>query len=315
MPARRHTLVIGLVAAIAASVSHAQGATVEVQLIEQGQYWQARSNAVRAAEIWQKVLLIDANQVQALYGMGLIGVKQNKPQQAQTYLTRLQALSPVPWQAVQLEQDIALGQPQNQALLDDARRLADAGERDKATGLFRQLFNGRLPQGTVGREYYTNLGFNNADWPEARKGFERLMRQNPDDSILALFFAKHLARREDSRAEGIAALARLSTHPDIAGDADQSWRMALVWIGPPAAAQVPLFDAFLKVHPDDQEIRDQLNKGRQQNASGGASGWQQDPLVARGLKALEKNDHAAAEEAFAARLKIKADDADALGGL
>ncbi|EPM76253.1 cellulose synthase operon protein C, partial [Pseudomonas syringae pv. actinidiae ICMP 18886] len=30
------------------------------------------------------------------------------------------------------------------------------------------------------------------------------MRQNPDDSILALFFAKHLARREDSRAEGIA---------------------------------------------------------------------------------------------------------------
>ncbi|KPY86681.1 hypothetical protein ALO94_200187 [Pseudomonas syringae pv. spinaceae] len=315
MPARRHTLVIGLVAAIAASVSHAQGATVEAQLIEQGQYWQARSNAVRAAEIWQKVLLIDANQVQALYGMGLIGVKQNKPQQAQTYLTRLQALSPVPWQAVQLEQDIALGQPQNQALLDDARRLADAGERDKATGVFRQLFNGRLPQGTVGREYYTNLGFNNADWPEARNGFERLMRQNSDDSILALFFAKHLARREDSRAEGIAALARLSTHPDIAGDADQSWRMALVWIGPPAAAQVPLFDAFLKVHPDDQEIRDQLNKGRQQHASGTASGWQQDPLVARGLKALEKNDHAAAEEAFAARLKIKADDADALGGL
>ncbi|MCF5586431.1 tetratricopeptide repeat protein, partial [Pseudomonas syringae] len=162
---------------------------------------------------------------------------------------------------------------------------------------------------------YTNLGFNNADWPEARKGFERLMRQNPDDSILALFFAKHLARREDSRAEGIAALARLSTHPDIAGDADQSWRMALVWTGPPTAAQWPLFDAFLKVHPDDQEIRDQLNKGRQQTADSAASGWQQDSLVARGLRALEKNDHAAAEDAFVARLKIKSDDADALGGL
>ncbi|RMV52040.1 Cellulose synthase operon protein C [Pseudomonas syringae pv. helianthi] len=315
MPARRHTLVIGLVAAIAASVPHAQAATAEAQLIEQGQYWQARSNALRAAEVWQKVLQIEPDQIDALYGMGLIGVKQNKPQQAQAYLARLQALSPVPWQAVQLEQDIALGQPQNQALLDDARRLADAGERDKATGVFRQLFNGRLPEGTVGREYYTNLGFSSADWPEARKGFERLIRQNPDDSILSLFFAKHLARREDTRAEGIAALARLSTHPDIAGDADQSWRMALVWIGPPTSAQVPLFDAFLKVHPDDQEIRDQLNKGRQQHASGAGSGWQQDPLVARGLKALERNDHAAAEQAFVARLKIKADDADALGGL
>ncbi|AHG42610.1 cellulose synthase [Pseudomonas syringae CC1557] len=315
MPARRHTLVIGLVAAIAASVAHAQDNAVEAQLIEQGQYWQARSNAARATEIWQKVLQIDPYQVHALYGMGLIGVRQNTPQQAQTYLARLKSLSPLPWQAVQLEQDIALSQPQNQALLDEARRLADAGERDKATGVFRKLFNGRLPEGSVGREYYTNLGFNNADWPEARKGFERLMRQNPDDSILALFFAKHLARREDSRAEGIAALARLSTHPDIAGDADQSWRMALVWTGPPTAAQLPLFDAFLKVHPDDQEIRDQMNKGRKQTADSPASGWQQDPLVARGLRALEKNDHAAAEEAFVARLKIKSDDADALGGL
>ncbi|EPN59807.1 cellulose synthase operon protein C, partial [Pseudomonas syringae pv. actinidiae ICMP 19096] len=27
-----------------------------------------------------------------------------------------------------------------------------------------------------------------------------------------------------------------------------------------------------------------MNKGRQQNANGAASGWQQDPLVARGLK-------------------------------
>lgn len=316
MPARRNTLVIGLLAAaITASVAQAQSTAVETQLIEQGQYWQARSNATRAAEIWQKVLQIDPDQVDALYGMGLIGVKQNKPQQAQAYLARLQALSPVPWLAVQLEQDIALSQPQNQALLDEARRLADAGERDQATVAFRKFFNGRSPEGSIGREYYTNLGFNNADWPEARQGFERLIRQNPDDSILALFFAKHLARREDSRVEGIRALARLTARVDIAGDADQSWRMALVWLGPPNAAQVPLFEEFLKVHPDDQEIRDQLNKGRQQQAGGAATGWQQDPLVARGLKALDKGDQVEAEQAFTARLKIKADDADALGGL
>lgn len=315
MPARRNTLVIGLLAAaISANVVHA-ASSVETQLVEQGQYWQARDNATRAAEVWQKVLQIDPNQVDALYGMGLIGVKQNKPQQAQTYLARLKALSPVPWLAVQLEQDIALAQPQNQALLDEARRLADAGERDKATAVFRQFFAGRSPEGSIGREYYTNLGFNSADWPEARKGFERLIRQNPDDSILALFFAKHLARREDSRVEGIKALERLTQRVDIAGDADQSWRMALVWLGPPNAAQAPLFEDFLKAHPDDQEIRDQLNKGRQQQAGAKGAGWQQDPLVARGLKALDKGDTADAEQAFSARLNIKADDADALGGL
>lgn len=315
MPASRHTLVIGLLTAIAANnVANAETSAVQAQLIEQGQYWQARSNAVRAAEIWQKVLQQDPNQVDALYGMGLIGVNKNQPQQAQSYLTRLRALTPPPAQAIQLEQDIALTQTDNKALLDEARRLADAGERDKATAAFRKLFNGRVPQGSIGREYYTNLGFSNTDWPEARQGFERLIKQNPNDSVLALFYAKHLARREDSRDEGIRALARLSTHPDIAGDADQSWRLALVWSGSPTAAQVPLFEEFLKVHPDDKEIREQMNKGRQQ-ASGGASNWQQDPQVARGLKALEKGDLATAEAAFNERLKAKPNDVDALGGL
>lgn len=317
MPASRHTLVIGLLTAIAANnVANAETSAVQAQLIEQGQYWQARSNASRAAEVWQKVLQQDPNQVDALYGMGLIGVNKNQPQQAQSYLARLRALSPMPAQAIQLEQDIALTQPENKALLEEARRLADAGERDKATAAFRKLFNGRVPQGSIGREYYTNLGFSNVDWPEARQGFERLIKQRPNDSVLALFFAKHLARREDSREEGIRALARLTTHPDIAGDADQSWRLALVWSGPPTAAQVPLFEAFLKTHPDDQEVRDLMNKGRQQAGTGaGASGWQQDPQVARGLKALEKGDLPTAEAAFNERLKTKADDADALGGL
>lgn len=316
MPACRQTLVIGLLTAIAASnVANAETSAIQAQLIEQGQYWQARSNAVRAAEIWQKVLQQDPNQVDALYGMGLIGVNKNQPQQAQSYLARLRALTPPPAQAIQLEQDIALTQADNKALLDEARRLADAGERDKATGVFRKLFNGRVPQGTIGREYYTNLGFSDNDWPEARQGFERLIKQNPNDSVLALFYAKHLARREGTREEGIRTLARLTTHPDIAGDADQSWRLALVWGGAPTAAQVPLFEAFLKVHPDDQEIRDLMNKGRQQQAGGGGATWQQDPDVARGLKALEKGDLATAETAFNARLKTKADDADALGGL
>ncbi|MCX7080307.1 MAG: tetratricopeptide repeat protein, partial [Pseudomonas sp.] len=317
MRPRRYTLAIGIFTALIASAVHAESNDVQSQLVEQGHYWQARANAQRASEIWQKVLRLDPNQVDALYGMGLIGVKQSKPQQAQEYLARLQALSPRPWLALQLEQDIALAQPQNKALLDEARRLADGDERDKATQVFRQLFADRTPEGTVGREYYTNLAFNSAGWPEARKGLERLLRETPNDSILALFLAKHLVRHEDSRAEGIHALAKLSTRVDIAGDADESWRLALTWIGPPNAAQVPLFEEFLKVHPDDQGIREQMSKGKSQSAGAGvgAPAWQQDPIVARGLQALEKGDQAGAEQAFQTRLKSKPDDADALGGL
>jgi cellulose synthase operon protein C len=315
MRPRRHTLAIGILTAFIGTAAHAETNDVQARLVEQGQYWQTRNNVARAAESWEKVLRLDPNQPDALYGMGLIGVKQSKPEQAQQYLARLQALSPRPWLAAQLEQDIALAQPQNIALLDEARRLADGDQRDQATVVFRKLFADRTPEGKVGREFYTNLAFNDAGWPEARKGLERLLRETPNDSILALFLAKHLVRHEDSRPQGIRALAKLSTRTDIAGDADQSWRLALVWTGPPTVAQVPLFEEFLKVHPDDQEIRDLLNKGKSQSSTTGASAWQQDPLVARGLQALEKGDQAGAEQAFAARLKNKPDDADALGGL
>jgi Tfp pilus assembly protein PilF len=315
MRPRRHTLAIGILTALIGTAAHAETNDAQTRLVEQGQFWQSRDNAARAAENWQKELRLDPNQIDALYGMGLIGVKQNKPEQAQQYLARLQALSPSPWQAAQLEQDIALTDPKNIALLDEARRLADGDQRDKATEVFRQLFAGRTPEGKIGREFYTNLAFNDAVWPEARKGLERLLRETPNDSIVALFLAKHLVRHEGSRPEGIRALAKLSTRADIAGDADESWRLALVWMGPPNASQVSLFDDFLKVHPDDQEIRDLLNKGKSQSTTAGTPAWQQDPLVARGLQALEKGDQSGAEQAFAARLKSKPDDADALGGL
>ncbi|MFX8090412.1 hypothetical protein ABTK75_19040, partial [Acinetobacter baumannii] len=83
-------------------------------------------------------------------------------------------------------------------------------------------------------------------------------------SILALFYGKQLARHEDSRVEGIRVLSRLSKQTDIGGDADESWRLALTWLGPPSPAQAPLFEEFLKVHPDDKDIRDLLAKGRSQ---------------------------------------------------
>ena len=314
MHAHHRTLAIAVMSAWTAA-AHAQSPTPQALLVEQGQYWQLHKNPQRAAEVWLKVLLLDPAQVDALYGLGLIGVQQGKPQQAQQYLARLQAIQPPPRQALQLAQDISVAQPQNQQRLEEARRLVDAGERDKANVVFRSLFDGRPPQGTIGREYYNNLAFNQADWAEARSGLQRLQREMPNDSIVALFYAKHLVRREDSRAEGIRALAALTQRADIAGDADESWRLALTWIGPPNPAQVPLFEAYLKTHPDDAEIRAQMNKGKQQVATTTSKEWQPPAEVARGLKALKEGDQATAEQAFQARLKSRPDDADALGGL
>ena len=46
---------------------------------------------------------------------------------------------------------------------------------------------------------------------------------------------------------------------------DESWRLALVWMGTPTAAQIPLFEEFLKAHPEDREIREQDEQGPASN--------------------------------------------------
>ena len=117
MRSRRNTLVIGILTAVIGATAHAAPDDVQKLLIEQGQYWQARADAPRAQEAWEKVLRLDPNQIDALYGMGVASLKQNKLDQAKQYLARLQALSPRPWLAAQLEQDIALTDPKNIALL------------------------------------------------------------------------------------------------------------------------------------------------------------------------------------------------------
>ena len=312
---RYTALTLGLWAAVVPGFSLAETSDAESLLIEQGYFWQAQDKPKRAAESWEKVLLLDASQPDALYGLGIIAVERAQLPRAQAYLQRLQAIEPLPRQALQLEQDIRLAAPANKQLLEQARLLVDNGELEKAVAVYRQALAGKPAQGLIGREFYNNLAFTESHWREARNGFERLMRERPDDVYVALFFAKHLARRSDTRAEGIRALAELAKREDIGGDASETWRLALTWMGVPNKAQAPLFEAFLKRHPDDTEIRDLLAKGRAKPDASAAVAWQQDPGLARGLKALEAGDQATAEREFTARLKTHPNDADALGGL
>lgn len=312
---RYRPLTLALLAALACSQAQAQSEDARTLLIQQGYFWQGQDKPERAAEVWSKVLLIDAQQPDALYGLGLIAVKAERMPEAKGYLQRLQAQSPLPRLALLLEQDIRLTDPANIKLLEDARLLVEEGDRARAAQVYRQALGGKPGQGQVGVEVYNNLAYVAPSWSEARSGLERLQREYPDDPYVALFLAKHMARYEDSRADGIRALARLALREDIGGDADESWRLALTWIGPPNQAQQPLFEQFLRNHPDDDEIRALLTQGRSQAASGGAAGWARAPALERGFKALEKGEFETAEREFTGHLQRNPNDADALGGL
>jgi tetratricopeptide (TPR) repeat protein len=311
---RYRPLTLALLAALAHGGAQAEGSDAQRLLIEQGHFWQAQDKPKRAGEVWQKLLLIDAAQPDALYGLGFIAVKDGDLASAAGYLQRLQAIQPLPRQALLLEQDIRLADPANQKLLDEARLLVESDQRAEAAEVYRRALGGKPAQGQIGLEFYNNLGYVDAHWAEARSGMERIHREYPDDPYAALFLAKHLARNQGAREEGIRALAKLAEREDIGGDADESWRLALTWIGPPNKAQQPLFEQFLKTHPDDEEIRALLVKGRTQPASAAAA-WRRDPQLDRGLKALEKGELQVAERELSAYLEKHPKDPDALGGL
>lgn len=279
-------------------------------LLEQGRYWQNQNDPQRATEVWKKLLLIDPQQIDAQYGLGLLELKAKRPAAATRYLEQMRSAHPGDPLTLQLEQAIALTSGDASQRLENARLAAQNGELDKAVELYRQLFANKPPQGELALEFYSYLGYTRTGWNESRQGLERLLTQEPDNAKVKLVLAKLLIRNETTRIDGIRRLAQLSTVPELGGEATESWRQALVWLGAPRPAELPLFEAYLKANPDDSEVREQM-----QGKVAAVAQVQQNVHLARGFKALQDNQLEVAEQAFQSRLKEQAQDADALGGM
>ncbi|MEJ3575102.1 cellulose biosynthesis protein BcsC [Pseudomonas fragi] len=310
MSARRHALAFGIFASLIHSASFAALDDAGKALLQQGQYWQAQDDQARATEVWKKLLLIDPKQADALYGLGMLELKGKRLDGASNYLGQLRRAHPGERPTLLLEQAIAVQAGNNAEQLDTARLLVTNGELAKAVPIYRKIFAGKAPQGDLALEYYNALGYTPGGWSEARQGLERLQQQTPDNARVRLALAKLLVRNETTRSEGLRRLAQLSTVPELGGQATESWREGLVWVGSPRPVDKPLFEAYLKANPDDTAIRTQMNS---RGTAGVAA--QQNPQVARGFKALQDEQLEVAEQAFVARLKEQASDSDALGGL
>lgn len=316
MSSRKHAIVAGVLLVLASHSSHAQVDTGKA-LLEQGLYWQAQGNKTRAAEVWNKLLLIEPGQTRAIYGLGLIEIENKRLEQAAVYLEKLKKIDPNGREALLLAQAIMLKSGDTPVALNAARLLQESGDFDQAIEKYKKIFNGTVPQGEIALEYYRFLGSATNGWAPARQGLERLNRETPDDPMIMLALATLLSRNETTRADGISRLARLSTVSSVRGYAEENWRMALVWYGATAPGAAALFETFLKSHPNDTEIRDMLAAGNKQRLtqSKAATAPSQNPQVASGLKALGAGDRVQAERAFLARLELQPNDPDALGGL
>lgn len=316
---RRHrqTLILGLAAALSTSPALAQEQDAAIKtLIEQGQYWQSRGDAQRAADAWQKLLRVQPRQPEALYGMARALMAEQRLEEAQRYLEQLRQAHPGHRLGERLAQELNV--QRNSAQIQQARNLARAGQAEQAMENYQAALGEQQPTGPLALEYYQTLGGTSGGWEPARRGLERLARESPDDPKISLALAQHLTYRESTRREGIAQLARLAGHPDVGKAATEGWRKALAWTGS-RASDIPLYQAFLQANPGDEAVAARLREiqARQRTARAEAAAAR-DPLRDRsteGFKALDEGDLEAAEAQFRSVLEARPNDADALGGM
>ena len=248
-----------------------QSPAVIAALVEQGRYWQTRQ-PIRAAEAWQKLLAADPGNAEALSRLGSLAVVAKKPADARRYLDQLRRAHPDSPEVARLEQEIEVGAPGGQAELDQARILVREKRFEDAIAKYRTLFRGREPQGPIGLEFYSVLGYTPAGREEAQAGLRRLQKDAPADPQLQLTIASQRLQNPATRLEAMRTLATLSRRPDVGGEASEQWRGAMGWLGsPPPAAYVPLFRQYLSANPGDTELREQLaGRGTKLPGQGGA---------------------------------------------
>lgn len=278
-------------------------------LAEQGAYWQNMGRIDLAEENWRKLLRLDANAADALYGMAQVELTRGRAEAAQPWIDRLRAAHPRDARLARLQ----AGGPA-MSDLQRARAAAQGGRVAEALQLYRAVIGSQTPPPNLAREYYELLAGSPQGWEEGRRGLEGLLRQQPDNAELKLAAARAQTYREPSRREGIRTLAEMAAGSgSSAGAARTSWRQALIWLDA-RERDIPLYEAFLATG-QDEAVAARLQAIRTPATAEGTPASPAAQPVAEGFRAIDRGDLAGAEQRFQDALRRQPGYAEALGGL
>jgi len=307
---RQWTACLGmLVALCAANPAHAQ-ADASAALIEQGNYWQAQGRADLAEESWKKLLSVQPQSTDAMYGMAQVELSRGNSEAARGWIARLRTANPNDSRLARLQQQSQ--QPAGaQSTLQRARTAARAGRAAEAVELYRSQFDNRPPPEALALEYYQVLASTPQGADEGRRGLEQLVKDHPENTSYKLALAQQKTYSESTRRAGIRELVELTRQPAVAGAARAAWRQALIWLDA-RQPDVPLYQEYLSNNQTDAAVAARLESLTTAKAAATSSPG---VPVGEGFKALDRGDASTAEQRFQQALRTKADDTEALGGL
>ncbi|WP_423367459.1 hypothetical protein [Novacetimonas hansenii] len=209
-------------------------------LLEEGHYWLAHHDMVRAHETVHRALQIDPENTDALFLQGRIQVGRGEFADATRLANELARHQGVADEVAQLRGMIRTG-PVNEKLLAEARALVAQGKMHDAMVKYREIFGHGEPPPELAMEYYRILGGTPLGYQEARTKLADYVARNPHDLDAALTYYQVLTYQAVSRTDGMAGLERLMSGHVPAGihtEAMAAWRGALLW-EPVAGQTIP----------------------------------------------------------------------------
>ncbi|HZF74919.1 MAG TPA: cellulose synthase subunit BcsC-related outer membrane protein [Acetobacteraceae bacterium] len=295
----------------AAQVGGTAGNGAMATLLAQGEHWLAQNRPDLALSSFERVLVVEPGNAQALAGAAQAQAARGNRAAADAIVAQLrQQLGSVDPRLGAAESRLREASVDREVLAD-ARRLAEARRTVEAVSRYREAFGGPTPPPGFALEFYQVMAGSDEGWAEARDALGRLVASRPDNTAYALAHARVLTYREATRAEGIAQLQRLAADPATGPAATAAWRQAVVWAGTGRGA-LPQLEAFVARNPGDTAMAQRLAQARSAPTGEPLPG---DAARSRGFAALDASRARDAEREFEAAIAANPRDGDALGGL
>lgn len=227
------------------------------ELLSSARLWQAKNRPDLARLALEKLLLAYPNQPDALLELAELEIRSARADVAARLLQQAKAAHPGERQTIQLD-DLYRVATKDHLRMATISRLQQSGKQEEAVKELRALFPNGPPVGQLGLQYYRVIAAGRNGWEEAREGYGRLMRENPENPQYALALADHLLDRPATRTTGINMLAKLANNEDADHQRVMDlWRGAVTRKSDGRIPTASLHD-YLEQVPDDKDVQSRL---------------------------------------------------------
>ena len=214
-------------------------------LLDKASAFEARGRMDMAKQTWEQVLATDPRNADALANLARAARIEGNAMLANSYLDKLRALNPNDPNIARV-QNITAQQTQAEQL-QQAGKLAEAGQYVAAMVVYRQVFGANPPAGDWALAYYETESATEDGRPHAIAGLRALVQRDSSESRYQVALGRVLTYDPKTREEGRSYLQRYPNDQR----AQEALRLSLLW-DTPNPAMAPQVRTYLASHHDPQ---------------------------------------------------------------